>query len=316
VPEVRPFARHDRDGLASLANRHIAAVLPGGAVPVATLLAQMERDRAEYIVDPWVIERQTIVGLEADRVVAAAHLKRFGSDDRTSENYRNAGLIDWLISDPSHRAAGAAVVEGCLAQLKAWRTRLWYADGNLPCLGVYGIPDAWPHIEELLVAAGFSNEGGQIEVIYAGDLNHVERPGRTPVTDLELRRVVGPLGTTFEAWIRDERVGFFEVEDVHGTANSQLARWADEGNHWVAPGHRGQGIGTWLFRHGCLWLCLGGKDRLLAYAVERRARGAEPMEASADRCDNYYTRLGLTRITRTTRGWCRRPAGVKHRIPG
>jgi hypothetical protein len=76
MPEVRPFLRHDREQLADLVNAHVKAVIPGCSVPVATLLSQMERDPGEYIVDPWVIERETWVAIEDDRLVAAVHLHR------------------------------------------------------------------------------------------------------------------------------------------------------------------------------------------------------------------------------------------------
>jgi GNAT superfamily N-acetyltransferase len=199
------------------------------------------------------------------------------------------------------------VLEAAMAHLGEWGLRVWYADGTLPCLGVYGIPDSWPHVRRLLEAAGFDDSDGQIEVIFAGDLARVAKPGPAPIADVELRRCVGPLGTSFEAFVDDARIGLFEVEDAYGTTNSQLARWSDEANHWVDAAHRGKGIGTWLFRHGCAWLRLGGKERLLAYAVERRGRGAEPMEATVERCETYYARHGLVRISRTRRGWRRDP---------
>ena len=47
-------------------------------MPVATLLSQMERDTREPIVDPWIVDRYTVVAIEADHVVAAAHLVRYG----------------------------------------------------------------------------------------------------------------------------------------------------------------------------------------------------------------------------------------------
>lgn len=43
-----------------------------------------------------------------------------------------------------------------------------------------------------------------------------------------------------------------------------LDGWADEANHWVKENIRGRGVGTWLFRHGCAWLRLGGTRSLLA----------------------------------------------------
>ncbi len=310
MPEVRPFARHDRDGLTFLANRHVAAVLPGGAIPVAGFLSQLERDIHEYIVDPWVVDRHTIVGVERDRLVAAAHLKRYGTDERVSSNYHDAAEINWFISDPQETDTGRAVLDRAIAQMRQWRARIWYADGRLPCLGVYGVPDAWPHVQSLLGEAGFDDGDGQVEVIFAGDLTTVPNPGRAPRADVELRRVLGPLGTSFEAYAGSDRVGVFEVEDSYGVGNSQLARWADEANHWVAPGFRGQGIGTWLFRHGCAWLRLGGKDRLLAYAIERPARGAAPRDPneSIEVWAHYYEGHGLSRLTRTRRGWERQPA--------
>lgn len=308
MPEVRPFARHDRDGLTALANRHIAAVLPGGAVPVATLLSQMERDPGEFILDPWVVDRCTIVGLDAGRVVAAAHLKRYGRDARVSDDFHDAGEVTWFICDPSKLGVGEAVLAAAMDHLTEWNVRIWYADGSLPHIGVYGIPDAWPHVERLLSGARFDDDNGQVEVVYAGDITAVADPGPAPANDLELRRVVGPMGTSFEAWAGAQRIGVFEVEDSHGIANAQQARWADVANHWVSPERRGRGVGTWLVRHGCAWLRLGGKTHLLAYAIEQRASGLEPMENTVERSTPYLDRFGLIPIARTRRGWRRDPA--------
>ena len=308
APEIRPFARHDRDGLTALANRHIAAVLPGGAVPVSTLLSQMERDSTEPIIDPWVVERATIVGVAADRVVAAAHLKRYGVGPGVSASYRDTGVNDWLVCDPSSADVGASVLASAMDQLAAWGVRAWGADGSLPSLGVYGIPDAWPHVRLLLEDAGFDDEGGQIEVLFAGALADVPPPpDEPPVAGVELVRVVGRLGTSFEAVLDGERIGVFEVADAYGVANALLARWADEGNHWVLPAWRGRGVGSWLLRHGCAWLRLGGKDRLLTYAIERRAAEAPPLDETAEACAHYYARHGLVPLGRTRRGWQRVP---------
>lgn len=310
MPEVRPFIRNDRDGLASLVNRHIAAVLPGGAVPVSSLLSPLERDAHEPIVDPWVMERHTIVAVDRDRLVAAAYLKRYGTEARVGESYKNLGEIDWLIFDPREHDAGRALIDAAMAHLASWGVREWGVDGNLPCLGVYGLPDAWPHVQQLVREAGFDDEGGQVEVVFAGDLARVEPPGTAPDERLAVRRVVGPLGTSFEAVLDGAVVGVLEVEDFYGATNASLTRWADVGNHRVHPDHRGHGIGSWLVRHGCDWLRLGGKDRLLAYATERWGHSAIPTEGTVDEWTRYLRRFGLEPITRTRRGWHRAPTAT------
>jgi hypothetical protein len=75
---VRPSRRADREQLAALVNAHIQAVVPGVAVSVNTVLSQLERNPGEFIVDPWVAERATLVAEQRGRVVAAAHLLRCG----------------------------------------------------------------------------------------------------------------------------------------------------------------------------------------------------------------------------------------------
>jgi GNAT superfamily N-acetyltransferase len=310
VPDVRPFTRADRDGLTSLANRHIAAVLPGGAIPVASLLSQMERDTHEPIVDPWVIDRHTLVGVDRDRVVAAAHLKRYATEGSVNDAYRNFAEIVWLIFDPDAAATATALLASAMNHLRSWNAREWGADGNLPCLGVYGIPDAWPHVQQLLLDAGFSVDGEQIEVVFAGDLASVAEPGPAPVEGVTVRRVVGPLGTSFEAVLDGTVIGDFEVEDFYGTNNDALSPWADECNHRVDAAHRRNGIGSWLFQHGCAWLRLGGKERFLSYAVEQWGRAAVPIEGNLEGWTTYYERFGLRPITRTRRGWHRTPDGA------
>jgi GNAT superfamily N-acetyltransferase len=74
---VRPFHRRDRQQLADLVNAHAAAVVPGMRVSVSTVLSELERQSREFIVDPWVSERVTLVAEQHDRVAAAAHLLRF-----------------------------------------------------------------------------------------------------------------------------------------------------------------------------------------------------------------------------------------------
>jgi hypothetical protein len=98
--QVQPFHRRDRQQLADLANAHAAAVVPGAGVSVAALLSHLEREPGEFLVDPWVRERVTLVARQNDRVAAAAHLLRYVDDERVGPTYRNSGEIRWLLFWP------------------------------------------------------------------------------------------------------------------------------------------------------------------------------------------------------------------------
>src|SRR5918912_3577019 len=98
--EVRPFRRSDREQLTQLVNAHVAAVVPGVSVSVNTVMSQLEREPGEFIVDPWVTERATLVAEQRGRVVAAAHLLRYGAGEEVGEAYRDNAELHWLLYWP------------------------------------------------------------------------------------------------------------------------------------------------------------------------------------------------------------------------
>jgi hypothetical protein len=98
--QVRPFRRSDRDQLTQLMNAHIQAVVPGMGLSVSAALASLERQPGEFIEDPWVSERVTLVAVQQDRVVAAAHLLRYFGDERAGQAARDAGAIEWFLFWP------------------------------------------------------------------------------------------------------------------------------------------------------------------------------------------------------------------------
>ena len=147
--EVRTFRRSDREQLAELVNAHAAAVVPGLGVSVSTVLSQLERQPDEFIIDPWVSARQTLIAEQNQRVAAAAHLVRYAADARVSPSYRNVGEIRWLLFWPEAAASGPpywtgaaeaadALMTACLQQLEAWGVSRQRAEGDLPVRGVYG----------------------------------------------------------------------------------------------------------------------------------------------------------------------------------
>ena len=292
---VRPFRRTDRDQLAVLVNAHVASVVPGWAVSTAVLLAQIERDPGQYVTDPWVGERATLVAEVSGRVVAAAHLRRYRGDADVAPDWRRAGELAWLVFWPASSAAGDLLAAACVRALDAWGVRRQFADGDLPTSATYGIPDAWPHVAGVLAAAGFDPSTAREEVQLAGSLAEVPHPSVPPLPGrLTVRRVVGTFGARFEAVLDGDVVGFAEAQDDHtrGGSLSRLDGWADLAELHVAEHVRGLGIGTWLVQHLVAWLRLGGSTRFLV-ALGGEDAALEP----------WFARFGWQRIGRCRRGW-------------
>src|SRR6476659_1082849 len=181
MPEIRLFARHDRDQLCDFVNAHIKAVVPGCSVPVATLLDQMERDPGEYIVDPWVVERETWVAFDADRLVAAVHVHRYGSDDTVGPVLRNVAAVNWLVCWPASVDAGRELMRVAVQRLDNWAPRVTIFDMSLPAPLAYGIHDAWPHVEVLARDAGFTDTDGRTELQLVLPIDRVAEPGEPPI---------------------------------------------------------------------------------------------------------------------------------------
>ena len=198
--QVRPFRRTDRDQLTQLVNAHAGAVVPGMSVSVSTVLGSLERQPGEFIEDPWVAERVTLVAEQQNRVAAAAHLLRYFPDERAGQSARDVGEIHWLLYWPHAPAgnpywpdAGAAAValmNSCVRQLEDWGVTRQYAGGEVPVPGVYGVPEQWPHIRSLYQGAGFAHTG-HTEVVY---LARVEDLPELAAPPLEGWPSVGPWG--------------------------------------------------------------------------------------------------------------------------
>jgi GNAT superfamily N-acetyltransferase len=302
--EVRPFRRSDRDQLTALVNAHAAAVVPGVSASVNAVLARLEREPGEFIVDPWVRERQTLVAEQRQRVVAAAHLLRYGSDERVGASYRDSGEIRWFVCWPEapywpdSATAGDTLAAACVAQLDRWGVSRQYADGAVPVLGVYGLPEQWPHVRATYERAGFVH-GGRVEIVFVADVARLPRLGDPPLVQLAIRRSVGINGTRMSAVLGEEVVGFVEVDTnlEDAVRLARLGGWADIGNLLVVEEHRRRRIGTWLVAHAAEWLRLARVERLLAYAT--------PDEAEAIA---FLGSVGFDELTRTARRWTREPA--------
>ncbi|MDK0524126.1 GNAT family N-acetyltransferase [Streptomyces sp. ML-6] len=297
--KVRPFHRDDRDQVTELVNAHVAAVVPGLSVSVNTVLSQLQRRPQEFILDPWVAERVTLVAEQRQHVVAAAHLLRYRADAATGADYRNAGVIEWFVFRPpasfwpdSERAADL-LMAACLAQLTRWDVSRRHADGQLPAPGICGVPDQWEHIRASYRRAGFTPTG-PTEVLLIAPVADLRRSAGAAVPGSDIHRTLGECGTRFSARLGDEVIGYVEVD----TSLDRPERYARNGGladlaglHVTEP-YQGSGLEEQLLAHAAQWLQLAGVDRLLAYAT------ADDIEET-----EQLGRHGFQELSRMERGW-------------
>ena len=312
--EVRPFRRSDRDQLTDLVNAHAAAVIPGLGTSVSAALSALEREPGEFIEDPWVSERVTLVAEQANRIAAAAHLLRHYSDERAGLAARGVGEIHWLLFWPEAPAgnpywpdsqpAADALMAACIRQLAAWGVTRQEAGGELPVPGVYGVPEQWPHISALYERAGFTH-AGHTEIIYFAKIENLRGHAEAPIAGLSSHRAVGMNGTRLSAMLGDDAIGYIEVEIFDaGERLPRNGRLAAVGNLHVAELYRRRGVGTWLLSQAAEWLSAADVDRLLDYAW---LEGIDP--GGGDYADDraFLPAAGFQELTRTRRGWIRAP---------
>lgn len=312
--QVRPLRRSDREQLTDLVNAHAAAVVPGVSVSVAAMLSHLEREPGEFIVDPWVAERVTLVAEQNSRVAAAAHLLRYRDGDDVAPAYRGSGEIRWLVFWPEGPAASSQwwvagtqaateLMAACTAVAGRWNVTTCSAGGELPVPGVYGVPEQWPHVRALYEQAGFVHDG-HTEAVYLARVTDLPRLAAPPLDGLGLRRTVGLNGTRLTAVLGDQAIGYIEVE-IRADLGERLARqegWADVGNLHVSEQYRRRKVATWLLGQAADWLDLGHVSRLLDYAC---LAGPDAAGQADDGYRSFLDSLPFTMLTRTRRGWHR-----------
>ncbi|MER5834218.1 N-acetyltransferase [Streptomyces sp. NPDC002130] len=308
APQVRPFRRTDRDQLTDLVNLHVAAVVPGVSVSVNTVLGDLERQPGEFITDPWVAERTTLVAEQREHVVAAAHLLRYRADAGVGEHYRDAAEINWFVHHPAtslrpdaDRAADL-LMRACLARFAHWDVRVRYADGSLPAPLVYGLPRNWPHVRALYERAGFRHTG-DTEVVLIAPVDGL--PAHRPRPGVSVERTLGECGTRLTARADEQALGFIEIDTAlaRPERHARAAGLADIGNLHIDPAQYGTGLEHWLLARAADWLRLCGVDRLVAY----ESAGDSAMLA-------LLTDAGFRELTRTDRGWEHHPGRTQ--MPG
>jgi len=312
--EVRPFRRSDRDQLTQLVNAHAAAVIPGMGASVSTVMSALERQPGEFIEDPWVSERVTLVAEQANRIAAAGHLLRHFPDERAGSAARDVGEVHWLLfwpeapagnpCWPDAKSAAEALMAACIRQLEEWGVTRQEAGGELPVPGVYGVPEQWPHISALYERAGFAH-AGHTEIIYFARVEGLYRAAEAPIAGLSVRRTAGMNGTRLSAILAEDVISYIEVEVFdEGERLSRNDGWADVGNLHVTEPYRRRGVGSWLVSQAADWLRAADVDRLLDYAW---LEGTDPGGLDYADYRAFLPAAGFQELTRTRRGWIRMP---------
>ncbi|HEU5102243.1 MAG TPA: GNAT family N-acetyltransferase [Roseiflexaceae bacterium] len=285
--------------LQALINTHMGALVPGWALPEAAIASRLQRNPGEYVVDPWVAERVTLCAIERQRVVAAAHLLRYGSGSEVGAGYHNLSEIAWFLAWPEASTAAAALLKATRGQIERWGVAQgWALETCLPAGPFAGVPDAWPHIAAALAIAGYSLDSREAreEALYAGYLGQIPEPAAPPIAGLSIRRTTGRFGAHFVASLGEQAVGDCDcVSDLtDGGALPALYGWGELAELEVREPWRGRGIGTWLAQHAAAWMRLGGCSRIiLSVAAEDETAGA----------GRFYQQLGWNPLSRFQRGW-------------
>src|SRR5262245_51907976 len=111
--------------LAGLINAHLGTLAPGWAMPADYIERHLRRNPGEYVIDPWVVARTTLCAIERQRVVAAAHLLRYGSGPEVHPSHHSVGDVAWFLAWPSASAAAAAVLAAAHDQLADRKSVVW-----------------------------------------------------------------------------------------------------------------------------------------------------------------------------------------------
>lgn len=303
MPSILPFHPSHCFQVRELVNAHLGAVIPGWALPDAAILDRLSSDPGEYIVDPWVTERVTLCALDRQRVVAIAHILRFGDGPEVSAYYKGAAELGWFLFWPDGADAASAILEAVINQMNSWGAARQFAGLSLPVRVFAGVPDVWPHVHKALVATGFETEAIPREAVYAGPLQGIPPPGNPPVAGMTLRRRVDRWGSYFAAILEEQEVGWCEcVGDLtQGGLLPAMAGWAELSEMHAEASWRSRGIGSWLVQHAVDWLRLAGCTRIaLNVSADDEARGA----------GRFYNRFGWRSITRLHRSWERQSGAL------
>jgi GNAT superfamily N-acetyltransferase len=302
--QIVPYDPAQLPQLQGLINAHLTLLVPGWGLSQEFIAGHLERNPGQAITDPWVAERATLCALEGRRLVAAAHLLRYGSGPHVGPALAGTGEIAWFLVWPDKSESAAALLAAADSQMRTWGvTPVGAWNTGLPVGPFVGVPDFWPHIAAALLAAGFRPMEGNEEEVYGGTLDAVSPPADPPVPGLAVRRglITGLWAARemrFAALLDGREVGRCEValDLTEDGALPALRDWAQVTELEVAEPWRNRGIGSWLVRHVVSWIRLGGRSRVIVATMADNAGAIR-----------FYRRFGWERLVHEQKGWTRGP---------
>jgi hypothetical protein len=214
MPRIDAFSAAHLPQLLQLVNLHLTSVIPGWALSEAALARHLERDDSQPVTDPWVAERASLCALEGSRVLAAAHVLRYGTESEIGDAYRGTAEISWFLARPGRSDAAMEVLATVDDQFRRWgiaNPRGW--GPGLPAGPLWGVPDVWPHVADALEAAGYRPDpAAHREALYGGWLPALAPPASSPVSGLTILQRVETYETRFAVSLDGEEIGHCDVQ--------------------------------------------------------------------------------------------------------
>ncbi len=115
-----------------LINMHLSTVAPGWGLPETVIAKCLSRNPYQETTDPWVRERVTLCALQKQRVVAAAHLLRYGDGPEVNPYYQNVGDLACSLAWPNAGEAAATLLVRCSSPVRCLGSH------SRVCLGRWG----------------------------------------------------------------------------------------------------------------------------------------------------------------------------------
>ena len=256
MPEIRPFARHDRDQLTDLVNAHIKAIVPGCSVPVATLLSP-DGARPGRVHRRPMGHRTRDVGRRSKpidwwrrRICTATATNR-----PSARRCGTPAEVNWLVCWPANLDAGRRVDarRRCSASI-GWVPSPPISTCHCRPRSPTGstmpgrISRRWPATPDSPTLTDVRKCSS------CSAIDRIAAPGEPPIDGLRSSPTAARRSALHSPqWWASAEIGLLEIDDDFTRHGSMLRNdgWADISNMQVAEGFRRLGVATLVLASCC-----------------------------------------------------------------